>query len=132
VTAIPRPDVPETRVAAQPRRSDAACGRRRLGDPRRFEIVVFLEIEIEEVVGGRAARRGPGARGGVEAAIEIGSDLDEADEIGACAGESADVETVGPELRRDADAQDRQRCDALRERSARVPARCVYPFTAQE
>jgi hypothetical protein len=61
VTAVARPHMPESGVAAQPSRADLARERGGRRAPSFVGVLFLLEVEIEEVVGGGRAGAGPGA-----------------------------------------------------------------------
>jgi hypothetical protein len=127
VPAVARADVPQSGVAAQPRCTERARERRGRRDPGRLEVFVLLEVQVEEVVGGGATGGDPRARGRVDAAVEVGADLEEAEQIGALAAERERVEAFArrSELGGDAEAQPRQRAGSPLEGRSGVVCRVV-------
>jgi hypothetical protein len=119
--------VPQSGVAAQPRRTERARERRGRRDPGRLEVFVLLEVQVEEVVGGGATGGDPRARGRVDAAVEVGADLEEAEQIGALAAQRERVEAFArrSELGGDAEAQPRERAGSPLEGRSGVVCRLV-------
>src|SRR6478672_6542294 len=115
MAAIARAEVPQAGVAAQPGGADGARGVAGGAQPIVVGVGGILEVEIEEVIGGRAAGRGPATDVLVEAARQITAVLEEVQELGMLAGEGDGVDAVRGRARLggDADAETRklsQRC----------------------
>ena len=78
VPAIAAPEVPQTGVAAQPRRPEYLAQRPHAGEPRGIEVLRLVEVDVEEVVGRRRAGGRPRERRGVETLDQLDPDLEEA------------------------------------------------------
>ena len=140
VTAIARADVPQTRVTAEPGRTELARELLRSGDPRGLEVVALFQIEVEEVVRGRHACAHEGERSGIDAALEIDAYFEELHQIGAIAVQRQRIEAVfrRSELGRGPEAETRKPGDARAKsglgvvEQARARFRTAQPFTEQE
>jgi hypothetical protein len=124
VVAIARPEVPPAGVAAQPGGAGAAGQLADRGEPRRVEIGGLVEVDVEEVVGGRQAGGDPARGVGVEPLGHLDAQLEEAGELRMGGAQRVDVEraggVAGAVLGGHAEPEARQRPDAIGEATHRV------------
>jgi hypothetical protein len=111
VHGLTRADVPIASVTAQPRRAQLSDDGLGALDPQGIEILLFGEVEVQEVVRGGPALGGPAAHVLIEAPAGVGADLQKMDQRRPGLTQRHGVEVHRPgaavKLARHADAEPR-------------------------